>query len=292
MKSSKVSDESSASAEHRNSFRRKSIADGLTAPADGDYNLLISLKQLSSSQLASAQIALVNQAFIDLVKGCSENLPGAVGKLCDEVLPEGNELTKQLLIDLALKIKPSLKLARIGLAVRVLLSIFLTYTDEVTDFVVLKDYGEGGDETRTFFHISIGILTIPTLSNVFLAWIANKKKGKIAISKGAILAVLQLNPIVHGLNTWRGVETREDDVLDPLVMFLAVRLSELLFEVMPETVLQLYVIYRTNNTSGVVIFSIMSSIVSAAFIMTDNSMMYERSRMVSKEGGYLRRFKS
>jgi hypothetical protein len=67
-------------------------------------------------------------------------------------------------------------------------------------------------------------------------------------------------------------------------MFLAVRLGELIFEVLPETVLQLFVIYHTKDISWTSIISILSSVASAAFTMTDNSMMFERHMMVSVRG--------
>ena len=262
------------------SFRRKSINDGIPILANPDDFNRISLRQVTT--VSKANIGEVNQAFIDLVKGCGENFERAVGKFCDDVLPEGNELTRQILIDLASRIKPNLKLARIGLGARVLLSVVLTYMDLTTDFLVLKEYGEGGQGTRKYFHSSIGILAVSTLVNVLGAWIANKKKGTMAIGRGAVVAVMQLNPLVHGMNVWRGVENCEDDVIDPFAMFLMVRVSELIFEVMPETVLQLFVIYHAKKISWMSVFSILSSVASAAFIMTDNSMMYEKDRMVSE----------
>jgi hypothetical protein len=237
-------------------------------------------KQLSSLK---AFVGWVAESYIDIVKSYSGNVEEGVRKFCDEVLPEGEVLARELLIDLAPKIKPSLKLARVGLAARMLLSITLTYVDLITDFLVLKEYGEGGEAMRKYFHISLTILAVSTLWNVFVAWIANKKKGTKAVGKG-LIALIQLNPLVHGLNVWRGVDQSEDDEVDPFLIFLMVRVGELIFEVMPETVLQLFVIYHTKDISWTSTISILSSVVSAAFIMTDNSMMFERRLMVSARG--------
>ena len=63
---------------------------------------------------------------------------------------------------------------------------------------------------------------------------------------------------------------------------LTPRMFELIFEVIPEIVLQLFVLYRTKEISWVIGFSIFSSVVSAAYITTDCTMMFERSMMVSK----------
>ena len=291
MSSAKVSDSAGAAVERRASFRRKSIDDGLTFPINREDYKHISMRQLPSVQPAASaasnvktNVGTVAEAFVNIVKGCSGSLEVAVREFCDEVLPEGEVLARELLIGLAPKIKPSLKLARIGLGVRMLLSMVLTYMDLITDFLVLKEYGEGGEGMRKYLHISIAILAVSTLVNVFAAWIANKKKGTKAIGKGVVVALMQLNPLVHGLNVWRGVEQSEDDAMPPIFMFLMVRMGELIFEVMPETVLQLFVIYHTKDISWTSTISILSSVVSAAFIMTDNSMMYERHVMVSVRG--------
>jgi|AACY02.8.fsa_nt_gi hypothetical protein len=263
MSSARVSDSTSAADERRVSFRRKSIDDGLTVPANSEDYKHISMKQLSSVQLAAsaasdvkADVGAVIEAFINLVKGCSGSLDVAVREFCDEVLPEGEVLSRELLLGLAPKIKPSLKLARIGLGVRMLLSIVLTYNDLITDFLVLKEYSEGGEGTRKYFHISIAILAVSTLSNMILAWGANKNKGTKAIGRGVVLAVMQLNPLVHGMNMWRGVGNSEDDAVDPGTVFVMVRVIEIIFEVIPETVLQLFVIYHRKEISWMSVYSI------------------------------------
>jgi hypothetical protein len=290
MNPSKVSDEASAASDNLRSFRRKSIDNGIAMTLNREDYKKISLKQLSklaASAASSEMKALVRrviESYIELLKSYSGNVEVGVGEFCDEVIPEGEVLARELLIDLAPKIKPSLKLARIGLGVRMLLSMLLTYMDLITDFLVLKEYGEGGEVMRKFFHISLTILAVSTLVNVLAAWIANKKKGAKAIGKGVLIALIQLNPLVHSLNVWRGVGNSEEDVVDPFLMFLMVRVSELLFEVMPETVLQLFVIYHTKDISWTSTISILSSVASAAFIMTDNSMMFERGKMVSVRG--------
>ena len=206
MSSAKVSDSAGAAAERRASFRRRSIDNGLTVLANSEDYKRISLKQLpsdddivtkklaESTSSVKSNVGLVIEEFLNLVRAVSGNIEVAVGEFCDDVLPEDNKLARELLIGLAPKIQPSMKLARIGLGVRMLLSVVLTYLDLITDFLVLKEYGEGGEKTRGYFHISIGILAVSNLINVLAAWIANKKKGTKAIGKGVVGAVMQLNP--------------------------------------------------------------------------------------------------
>ena len=146
----------------------------------------------------------------------------------------------------------------------------------------MKEYGEGGTKTRKYFQTSGGILIVSTLMNILVAWLANKNKTTALRVRAMIFALIQLNPLVHGINAWRGVETSEDDTMSPFFIFVMVRIGELIFEVLPESVLQLFVVYHTKKVSYTVIFSILSSVASAAFIMTDNSLMYERGEMVSE----------
>ena len=68
-------------------------------------------------------------------------------------------------------------------------------------------------------------------------------------------------------------------------MFIMVRSFELLLEVMPETVLQLYANLHAEDISSLATVSIFSSIASAAFIMMDSSIMFERHVMVSERRG-------
>mmetsp|Transcript_414 Transcript_414/g.588 ORF Transcript_414/g.588 Transcript_414/m.588 type:complete len:687 (-) Transcript_414:43-2103(-) len=287
--SAKIADISCAKEKADKEFRRSSIDAGQTENALFNIEDLrkISLKDFTKAALATSNhdYSAVADAFIDTVKSCIGNLENTVHDFLDEMLPEENIVAREILLALAPKIKPALKLSRIGLATRMMLSVCLTYLDVTTDFLVLKEYGVGGEITRKFFYISVGVLLWATLINVILASIANKKRSKRAKVWAMFVALMQLNPLVHGLNTWRGVEQREEDVLSPFLVFLIVRFCELIFEVMPETVLQLYVSYHTKTLSNTVTFSILSSVASAAFIMTDNSIMSERNVMSKQKRG-------
>eukprot|EP00520_Triparma_pacifica_P001364 CAMPEP_0118655510 /NCGR_PEP_ID=MMETSP0785-20121206/12966_1 /TAXON_ID=91992 /ORGANISM="Bolidomonas pacifica, Strain CCMP 1866" /LENGTH=518 /DNA_ID=CAMNT_0006548251 /DNA_START=323 /DNA_END=1875 /DNA_ORIENTATION=- len=275
--SAKVSDEQSATKKAIADFKRNSIDMGV--PVNVDYSLVLAEKVQDFEAVANT--------FIDIVKGCTGNLDNAVKEFCDGALGEDDEVTREVLMALAPKIKPSLKMARIGLGSRILLSLVLTYTDVITDFLVLKEYGEGGTKTRKYFQTSGGILIVSTLMNILGAWLANKNKTTAVKLRAMFLALIQLNPLVHGLNAWRGVKQSEDDTIHPFLIFLMVRIGELIFEVLPESVLQLFVVYHTKKVSFTVVFSILSSLASAAYIMTDSSMMDERLCMsAQKRGAY------
>ena len=122
MPAAKVTDEA-LSFDHRTSFRRKSIDEGLIVSVNfQDYNQ-ITLKQVSgklrefqtsstSSSPSSSSLEdsanVVAQAYVDLVKACRGNVENAIREFCDEVLPDGDDavLTRAILLSLGPKIKP------------------------------------------------------------------------------------------------------------------------------------------------------------------------------------------
>ena len=265
-------------------FRKQSV--NLGVPVNLDVLRQTSLKG-TTSKLGVADFEAFVDAYLDVVQVChGENLDTSVEQFCDENLPtEGSDITQEILMVMAGKIKPAMKLSRVGLGSRIMLSLVLTYMDLITDLFVTKEYSEGGSSTRKFFHISIGIIITQTLCNIIISLIANSNKSLPSKSLGVLIALIQLNPLAHGLKVWRGVATSVDDVLQPFHVFIMVRVVELIFEVMPGMALQLYGIYHATHISNTVVFSVLSSVASASFIMTDNGIMYERGEMSKQKRG-------
>mmetsp|Transcript_16944 Transcript_16944/g.34881 ORF Transcript_16944/g.34881 Transcript_16944/m.34881 type:complete len:667 (+) Transcript_16944:181-2181(+) len=279
----RVSDQKISSAKSVKEFRRRSLRSGAYLGGADEFQR-ISLRQCSS--LMRADFGAIAEAYVDTVTGCSGNVESAVREYCDEVLPEDAFVARKILLALAPQIKPAMKMARIGLGTRILLSLVLTYTDITFDFLVLKEYGEGGEKMKKFFLVSCSILVVPTLVNVVLAWITTRKGKPSDMIRAVVAALLQLNYIFHGLNVWRGVGKREEDLAGPLELFLVGRVLEVVCEIIPETILQLIVIFHTEGiVSNTMKFSILSSVASAAFILTDSSMMMEKLCMSSQNRG-------
>lgn len=67
------------------------------------------------------------------------------------------------------------------------------------------------------------------------------------------------------------------------------RIIELVFESLPESVLQSYILLnsKSEEISGIMVFSIFASLAAAAFIMPDNTISYERNGMDSYLGPYV-----
>ena len=154
-------------------------------------------------------------------------------------------------------------------------------SDEYTDYLVLMVFWNGGEDTRKYFDISLGILIVPTMMNMLTGVIQNSRKGWKKMVMGVVVGLLHLNPLVHGFAVWRGAGVAEDDVMDPVQFFIMGRVCELLCEVLPEFILSFYFVMHSETVDRNVIMSMVVGVASAAFTMIDNSVMQERGDMVS-----------
>lgn len=140
---------------------------------------------------------------------------------------------------------------------------------------MLQNYwrrGQEDEDMMKYCKISLAILIVPTVINVVIALLETARESLMKELLAVACAVLQLNPIVHGVAMWRGEEQGEDDVMPYVVLFMGNRMIELLFEVLPEVTLQLYVMFKTGEISKLAVFSIASSLLRAAFTMADCSV--------------------
>jgi hypothetical protein len=156
--------------------------------------------------------------------------------------------------------------------------------------VVLHEQYTGGEdgEPTSLFWTMLYILLLPVVFNVIIAVIFNKRKGAKAVSLAVLVEILHLGPVVKGWKVWKGEERGQDDVVDPYEQFLMGRISELLCEGLPELVLATTMLYTGKATTKVVV-SLCMSLASAAFMMMDASVGFERNHMVSAESARAQR---
>ena len=180
--------------------------------------------------------------------------------------------------------KPALEMSRYGYALNISMAVGMAYFDKYTDYIVLLVYWHGGEDTRNYFNISLGILIVPTVMSMILGVIQNSRKGWKKMAMGAMIGLLHLNPLVHGLAVWSGAGQAEDDVMPPEMFFITGNLCELLFEVLPEFILSFYFVMHSEIIDRNVIVSMVVGVASAGFTLMDNSVTFERSSMVSACG--------
>jgi hypothetical protein len=152
----------------------------------------------------------------------------------DAVMPKDEVFAKKVLKAIMVRCRPVFKMSRYGFMGKLLFIVLLTYNDEGTDIQMMFKYKKGGEATAKYFGISLAILVVQTLVAMALSSIQNRKKSTVAKIKGLLLALLQLQPILHAYAVWRGDEQREDDTTNPLTNFMFQRGSEIVFEVIPE----------------------------------------------------------
>ena len=197
----------------------------------------------------------------------------------DVNIPAREVLVRRSLKSLAKELRADLKQARIGLLFNIARAVLVQMSDEITDALVLVEEYNGG-KPSSFFWSSLVILSVPLAANIWMAIHFNKTRGGKAQVMGVLAAVLHVSPVIHGMKVWKGEGATEDEA-DPYLTFLAGRIVELIFESLPELVLQLHMVYR-GKVSRTVMASLSMSVASAAFMMMDASVGQERGFMVSR----------
>mmetsp|Transcript_17485 Transcript_17485/g.35534 ORF Transcript_17485/g.35534 Transcript_17485/m.35534 type:complete len:615 (-) Transcript_17485:23-1867(-) len=272
-------------------LRRQSVDLGLNlqvSSGDAPKHTLLDLKALTNGQVEA-----IAESLILAIKGCS-GVEQAMEAWTSDELPQAEseeakiavEFMKRVLAALARKIKKWLKMARIGLMVRIAVALILNYEDFTTDILVTKEYKDTGREG--YFQVSLYIIVLGISLHCFIAFQNNRKKGfKVRILR-FLMSLFMMTPIVDGYNVWTGKEHDNDELFNPDQMLVLSRVIELIFESLPESVLQSYIILNSTSSqvSSLMIFSIFASLAAAAFIMTDSSVSYERNYMVSHLGPY------
>jgi hypothetical protein len=113
-----------------------------------------------------------------------------------------------------------MKMARIGVTIKLLISLFLTYFDLVTDGLV----------TRTFFALGYDGWAIASIAfvgtSIFLqTWITRQQYKKRPLRERAsriLVAAFGLGPIVEGYQVWTGSTSDDKDLWMPTEEMLSV----------------------------------------------------------------------
>ena len=274
---SRVADAATEERRSVKEFRRASFRDGTNlTPA----NIHVSVKTLTVVQvqaLTEAEVEALMVSFREMLKNIEGSWEKKVDDWLGENIPAREVLLRRSLKSLAKELRADMKQARIGLLFNIGRSIVIQFLDEASDTLVLVDEYNGGDPSR-FFWASLAILCVPLAANIWAAIMWNKKKGKTAQATGVLAAVLHLTPLLHGMKVWKGEGFQADDVVDPYFAFILGRVSELIFESLPELILQLYMVFR-GRTSPTIVASLSMSVASASFMMMDASVGFERKDM-------------
>ncbi|GMI29742.1 hypothetical protein TeGR_g405 [Tetraparma gracilis] len=265
-------------------FHRNSITDG-AAYTPGNHASLKHIKKVELKGIANEKLKALMMSYRDTIQGAEGNTEIIALDWTKDNIPDGEPFAGRILVVLAEVLRPSLKQARTGVQVRIVRAVVMQYMDEISDFVVLHELWNGGKPDRLFY-ASLAILCVPLALNVLFAVIFNAKKGKKAQVIGVLAALLHVTPAMHGAAVWKGEGRKENDVMDSGRLFMMGRITELLFESLPELALSLLLAFR-GQSSPKIIASLALSVASAAFTMMDVSVGNERRCMNGQKRGPL-----
>ena len=180
---------------------------------------------------------------------------------------KAREGQRQFLIEIAKRSRTAKKMARIGVALKILLTLVLGYADVVTDFLVAKSYYDAGESGTAQATAGFAILAI-VLQAVMTFFQYAKKPWKEQGGR-TLAALLGLGPLIEGLSVWTGKEDPDVMLSGPMI-YATMKGIEIAFESIPECVIQLRGLFKAKagDIQTIQIIGVVSSIVSGAFIMT------------------------
>jgi hypothetical protein len=230
----KVADTDHAQQDQNVTFRRKSVNAGADAQLLVGSKAVSSLKRLSLAEINDSLVPSIAESFVLHSTGMNGNPEVYASEWVDAVLPTDEVFAKKVLKAIMISCRPVFKMSRYGYMGKLLLIVLLTYNDEGTDIQMMITYEKGGEATAKYFRISLAILVVQTMIGLAMSLIQNGKRSMVAKVKGAVLTLLQLQPILHAYAVWRGDELSEEDNVSPFNMFMIQRCTEIVFEVLPE----------------------------------------------------------
>ncbi|GMH79514.1 hypothetical protein TL16_g08173 [Triparma laevis f. inornata] len=200
------------------------------------------------------------------------------------MMEEQKEGLKLFLINVAKQNRLAKKMARIGIAWKLLLTLSMGYLDVMTDLLVAKSYYDAGKFSAAYATAGFAVLAI-MLQAVFTFFQYAKKTGKERFGR-TLLALLGLGTLIEGANVWTGKEDSDLVVSGP-AMYALMKAAEIAFESIPESIIQIGGLLKHQNyrdIETIQIIRIISSVVSGAFIITDANFGFILSKYLESPG--------
>ncbi|GMI48645.1 hypothetical protein TrCOL_g10514 [Triparma columacea] len=242
--------------------------------------------------IASNDWAMLGESFIDQIKISSANSRMEIENWFDANFPSWGEEEEGLLndskgnvrtfmVELAVKLRPMIKMFRIGLGLRLLIIAVSSYVDMATDVLVTINYfNREGQEG--WGQASLGCVSAGIGVQALFAWIQYRQAGFRTWGPMVMSAFMGILPLIEAWTVFRGAEQSEDMLLDPAVMLAITKGAEIVFESLPESIIQTISMLssKPEDLSTLNYFGIISSIVSAGLIFADAHLGIARSNIV------------
>ncbi|GMH92162.1 hypothetical protein TL16_g12264 [Triparma laevis f. inornata] len=201
----------------------------------------------------------------------------------DQMSKEAHEILIHFLCTIAVQIRVLMKMSRIGVAMKLMLPLGLGYADVLTDFLVAKSYYDVGKVGTAYAMAVFAVFSI--VIQALFTFFQYGRKSKRERLGHTLLALLGLAPLPEGWSVWTGKEDVEL-MFTGGQMYAAMIVIEIGGESIPESIIQIGGLLDTNygDIQTIQIIGVISSIVSAAFIMTDANLGINLSKYLSTPG--------
>ncbi|GMH85889.1 hypothetical protein TL16_g10372 [Triparma laevis f. inornata] len=179
--------------------------------------------------------------------------------------PVARENQKKFLIAIAKRYRTTRKMARIGVALKLFMTLILGYIDVLTDLLVAKSY-YGVEEIGTTY-ATAGFAVLAIVLQALGTFFQYAKKSWRERFGHTLLALLGLAPLIEGANLWTGKE--DDDLLvTGAIAYAIIKAIEICFESIPESIIQMGGLLNQNYgyIKMIQIVGVISSIVFGMFL--------------------------
>ena len=285
----------------RNNLRRGSI--GLSVNTyeefmddvnEGEYKFQLDLfKRYNNRDFTTEFIKL----YIDMVTLSGRDIKGDIRRWLQNSIvlkPEKNSHDYELrliiyqnnidlLVILAKQIRPLAKMSRWGVGSRLFLSACLIYFDFVTDALVTSNFFALGK--TGYGQASLACVGLSLNFQVLLAFLQNYRRGWKKCMIMMLLGALNILPMYQSYQLFIGTEQVHGmDLFPPEVLLALLKATDLLFEALPESVIQLSSAMQSEwDQIGVIGWiSLSSSFIIGGALISGASVSIERGTALKK----------
>jgi len=153
----------------------------------------------------------------------------------------------------------------------------------ISDLLMLRFYKDTGDHKS--YDASLKIL-IGAMSAHVVNSLSHNKHCSLKIGAVRVLQTLfLLNPVVYTYGKWSGKVKEEGATLNSNQLLVFTKLIEMIFEALPQLILQVGALMRADSISLLPAASICLSVATAGFLIADLSVGIERSFMTDNFRG-------
>ena len=125
----------------------------------------------------------------------------------------------------------------------------------VSDILVMMDFYR--NKQFEAFRSSLSFFCLALLMHVVVSLMKNFRRPMKAKAWGVLQAVFMVQPAIESYNHWSGKAMEDDDVMSPVQILIAGRAIEIVFESLPEVVIQSSIaIQQPEKASTLLYFSI------------------------------------